>query len=94
MKVKQGDQVFVLGLGAGQVTRVGPDGTFVVGVSGRGEMHYTANGTIGASQARRVYWHDPVVVTPCKDQDLWETYVRMSRRLFKELEGLKAKGKC
>ena len=94
LKVKKDDQVFVLGQGAGLVTRVGPDGSFVVSVPGRGETHYTANGTIGASQTRRIYYHDPVIVDPCQDPDLWETFTRLARSLFKELEGLKAKGKC
>ena len=93
MEVKKGDQLFALIQGAGTVMRVGPDGSFVLS-SGRGETQYTAEGTIGASQARRVFYHDPVVVVPCKDPDLWETYVRLTRKLFKELEGLKAKGKC
>ncbi|MDR1308291.1 MAG: hypothetical protein LBL95_00030 [Deltaproteobacteria bacterium] len=85
MDVIKGDNVFVAGSGHGQVTRVLPGGAgFQVRIGGI-DRHFSMDGRIGGSGDQKVFYHDPMVVEPCRDGHLWQTYTRMSRLLFDEI---------
>ena len=92
MGVVKGDQVYVLGQGAGVVRRVAPDGSFDVTVAGRGETHYTADGCLGLSQMKKVFWADPLIVEPDRNQLFWEAYVRLAKALHDEMLTLQIQG--
>lgn len=80
-----GDTVFVQGVGAGTVIRVEADGGFVV-KTGNGQQHYRSGGMIG--NVRKVYWHDPVIVTPPKNLRLWNAFVAMAKTDYAQVKGL------
>jgi hypothetical protein len=64
-KVFAGDSVWDLFLGAGQVEEVTPDGGFSVRF-GRRTMRYAPDGYF--SGVKRVFWFNPIIVTPRKGQ--------------------------
>lgn len=74
-----GDTVHVLGIGSGMVIAVNADGGFTVR-TGRGETTFRDGGYIG--NQRRVYWADPLIVTPPKDRRLWRAYVTVAQHLY------------
>jgi hypothetical protein len=75
-----------MGQGYGNVVKILPNnGGFVVNVPGRGELHYTVYGTIGVSSDVRVYYQDPVIVVPTKNDRLWLAYKRLTKALYDEL---------
>lgn len=84
-----GDVVYVLGLGAGTVSSVRDDGGFTVKTAG-GEAYYRDGGYIG--NQRRVYWHDPLIIIPPKDNKLWDAHKKMSQANFAMLEQLHRQG--
>jgi hypothetical protein len=86
------DPVFVLGYGQGTVTRVLPDGGFIVNVPGRGERHYTVFGTLGAGQDRRLYYHDPIIREPPKDPAFWRAWRRICLSVYESLDSLYRQG--
>jgi len=65
-RVYQGDSVWDMFLGAGQVEDVTPDGGFSVRFGARRTMRYTRNGYF--SGVKRVYWFNPIVFVPRKGQ--------------------------
>lgn len=75
------DVVYVLGVGSGTVTSITADGGFTVR-TGNGEAFYRDGGYVG--NQKRVFWSDPMIVTPPKDRRFWRAYVRMAQLLFKE----------
>jgi hypothetical protein len=91
LELRKKDQVFVLGVGNGQVSKVAPDGSFDVKIAG-GEGHYSPEGTVGTSPVQRVFYHDPLVVLPPKNPCLWAAYRKLTKVLFTELMALEAKG--
>lgn len=80
------DNVFVLGVGYGSVTRVSNDGAFSVR-TGQGNMNFSTGGMVGTNK-RMVYWDDPIVVLPCYNKHLWRTYIKVTRYIFGMLESL------
>lgn len=68
--VNVGDTVYIIGVGRGTVSSIADDGSFSVKV-GRGVQHFSDGGMVG--NTRRVYWHDPVIMNPPKDINLWNT---------------------
>ncbi|MDR1079453.1 MAG: hypothetical protein LBQ79_00440 [Deltaproteobacteria bacterium] len=89
---RKGDAAYVIGRGSGKVSMVLPDGSFDVNIEGYGDIHFNPDGTIGNMALRRVYYDDPVVVEPIKNERLWRTYVKMAKVLFAELAALDAVG--
>jgi hypothetical protein len=92
LDVKLTDQVFVLSQGHGTVIKVLPDRSFVVKVPGRGEVHYTPYGTVGAAEDVRVFWEDPMITVPPKNPRLWAAFRRLALVLYDELEQLDKAG--
>lgn len=88
-EVHIGDTVYVLGIGAGTVSSVRDDGGFTVKTAG-GEAYYRAGGFVG--NQRRVFWHDPMIIVPPKDNRLWETYKAMTKNVYAMLEKLYREG--
>lgn len=89
--VKIGDNVFVLGFGSAQVTSVSADGSFVVKVGRSGTQTIRSGGFIGNS--RRVYWHDPYIIIPPRDSQLWNAFKTMALNDYSQLVGLFRSGK-
>jgi hypothetical protein len=82
----KGDLVYVLGHGIGNVSKVSPeDGSFDVTIGDYGTLHFSSDGTMGASTIQRVYYQNPILVEPIKNENLWRVYTRMSQLLFNEL---------
>jgi hypothetical protein len=86
------DRVYVMGQGYGSVTKVLPEGGFVVNVPGRGEAHYTAEGTVGAGGDVRIFFEDPVIVIPSKNTRLWQAFKKTAAALYGELVKLDNEG--
>jgi hypothetical protein len=80
------DSVYVLGVGLGKVVRVLPDnGGYVVKVPGKGSQHYTVDGTVGSSTIKRLYYHDPIMVEPPKDERFWNLFKKLSLSIYERL---------
>jgi hypothetical protein len=88
MDVKVGDNVFIIGIGWGQVSRLlpGSQGFFVK--VGSTERQFSQNGTIGGSGAQKVFWQDPQIVIPCKDSKVWQSFIKIAKLLYTELQNL------
>ena len=78
-----GDSVYVLGIGSGTVTSVNVDGGFTVR-AGSGEAYYRDGGFIG--NQKRVFWADPLIITPPKNRRLWRAFVQIATLLFAKVE--------
>jgi hypothetical protein len=85
MAARKGDTVFVTGLGHGQVSRVLPGGAGFQVRIGSTERQFSMDGKIGGVGDRKVFWHDPMIVEPCRDGRLWQAYSKMSRLIFDEI---------
>jgi hypothetical protein len=92
MELGTGSPCYVLGYGPGTVTRVLPDGSFVVNVPGRGERTYTSYGTFGSGPDRKVYYHNPILFEPPKDPSLWRAWKRIAIDLFGSLSLIYGQG--
>lgn len=88
-EVKLGDSVYVTAIGTGTVAAVSSDGGFTVKV-GNSMFNIRADGYVG--NVRKVYWHDPKVITPPKDLHLWNTFLKMSTANYKMLQDLFREG--
>lgn len=88
--VQINDAVHVLGLGDGIVTAVSADGSFEVKL-GNGKVHVRKGGYIG--NVRKVYWHNPMIVVPPKNDQLWINFVRMAQNNYAQLVELFRTGK-
>jgi hypothetical protein len=88
MDVKAGDVVFIKGLGSGQVVRLLPGGAgFTVRV-GCTERTFDMDGSLGGGADRKVFWHDPFLVEPCRDSETWEAFKRVVTTLYDEFPRL------
>jgi len=87
VKVNIGDTVYVLGIGSGQVTKVSSDGGFSVR-TGSGEASYRSGGYV--ANKRRVYWANPIFITPPNDPVLWRAFTELSTDLYNKLQDLKS----
>jgi hypothetical protein len=93
LKLRLTDRVFVLNYQAyGTVVKVLPDGSFVVNIPGRGDVHFTAYGTVGSGSDVRVFFENPIVIIPPSNTRLWEAYKRLTKVLYDELVKLDAVG--
>lgn len=92
MNVSPKQLVHVLALGAGQVTKVFPDGSFDVKIGGYGEPHFTPDGCLGQSDVRRVYYQDPIVIEPPDNPRLWAAFKRLAAVVYAELDRLDREG--
>lgn len=91
VEVKIGDSVFVLGFGTAHVISISGDGSFVVRVGRNGTQTIRKGGYIGNS--RRVFWHDPYIITPPYDRTLWKTFKDMALNNYAMLVELFRNGK-
>lgn len=66
------DKVFAVGYGIGTVTELLTDERFRVQfvLSGRSNV-FDKDGVMARSQMKCLFWHDPVVLTPAKDERFW-----------------------
>ena len=78
-----GDPVYVMGIGSGVVTSTNADGGFSVR-AGAGELYYRDGGYIG--NQKRVFWADPMILTPPKNRRLWRCFVNVASVLYSQLE--------
>jgi hypothetical protein len=92
LKFRVGDKAYILGKGYGQVSVILPDGSFDVMLEGYGAMHFNPDGSMGQSPLKRVYYENPVVIEPVKNQRLWRAFVHMSKVVFAELAKLDSVG--
>jgi hypothetical protein len=92
MNVKRNDNVFVLGVGWGQVTRVLPAGAGFFVKVGSTERQYALDGTVGGAGPRKVYYQDPVFIEPCQNKAVWQAYVALATRLYTDLTNLVEQG--
>ena len=83
VEVKIGDTVFVLGFGHATVTSISDDGSFTVKVGRSGTQLIRSGGYIGNS--RRVFWHDPFIIVPPKDDRLWQAFRSMALNDYAQL---------
>lgn len=79
--VNVGDSVYVLGIGSGTVTSINSEGGFSV-KTGNGEIYYRDGGYIG--NQRRVYWEDPMIITPPKNRKFWKAFVAVTKVLYQQ----------
>ena len=91
VEVKIGDVVYVLGSGQAEVISVSNDGSFTVKIGSRGTQLIRNGGYIGNS--RRVFWHDPFILVPPKDQTLWLAFKNMALNNYGQLVELFRTGK-
>lgn len=71
-EVNIGDRVFAVGYGSGSVTELLTDNKFRVyfAISQR-TVTFDSNGVMARMQARSLFWRDPVLVPPMKDEVMW-----------------------
>lgn len=83
--IKAHMNVYVLGLGWAQVTRVLPDEAGFFVRIGSIERQFTLDGRVGGTGLQKVFWQDPIVAVPCQQQHLWLAYTHLSHLLYEEL---------
>ncbi|WP_333679886.1 hypothetical protein [Dyella sp.] len=81
--VEAGDPVYDLFHGEGRVKSVTADGHAVVVFGGR-FMTYDDRG-IGQHGRRSLYWHNPILLTPMKDEAAWNLQRRLNQAIAAEL---------
>lgn len=70
--VSVGDSVFGVGYGVGKVVELLSEGKFRVAFAVTGQtLTFTHDGRLPRSLSRSLYWKDPVVVPPSKDDNFW-----------------------
>lgn len=74
--VAVGDPVYDLAFGAGKVTEVQENEQRLVVVFGERRFSYNALG-VGHFPTRTLYWRNPIIGVPPKDQVRWELYRRL-----------------
>jgi len=80
--VKVGDRVHVLGRGEGKVTEAVSTSCVVTQPNGV-FFRYSDNGVQNGSTHRTLYWRDPVVIAPLKDEEGWNKLVIAMREISK-----------
>lgn len=70
--VMVGDQLYDIAYGYGSVLAADDREILMRFPDGR-RIHYTAQGFYGGT--RRLYWHNPVVIEPPKENDRWRVLV-------------------
>jgi hypothetical protein len=84
--VRNGDTVYDVVYGAGQVVELLVDGRFVVALSGGARrITFTGLGFSKFSRARTLYWHNPVIITPSKDDSDWHRLRRIIGAMVSEM---------
>lgn len=70
--VNLGDSVFGVGYGVGRVVELLTEDKFRVqfALTGR-TITYESTGFMARASARSLFWHDPVIVPPAKDETFW-----------------------
>lgn len=81
--VTAGDQVYDLVWGYGTVTSTMFDTIQVRFGDGRG-INYTSVGEYGG--VRRLYWHNPIVIPPPRDNRLWGTLTQIMQTVAAQLD--------
>lgn len=83
-----GDRVFDTIFGAGTVDRITEDeGKFWVLIANRNECYDSkGNGRFGV---RTLYWRDPIIVAPSKDEKTWEHISAIATAAYKILGSTK-----
>lgn len=82
-EVKAGDAVYDLFQGDGRVASVTADSHAVV-VFGARSLTFDERG-IGQHGRRSLYWHNPVLVVPMKDEAMWSLQRRLNAAIAAEL---------
>lgn len=66
-----GDRVYDMVWGPGVVAQLQLSGNFVVRFAGTRTSTYTSAGVNTRYPGRTLYWRDPIIVTPVKDEARW-----------------------
>lgn len=83
--VKLGDVVHDVVYGAGRVIELRPDGRFRVQFNAVRTVVYSSTGHSRNNRGRTLYWRDPVLVVPTKDDAIWGVIQRAVRSLVAEI---------
>ena len=84
--VRVGDSVYDVRYGAGRITALNvQDRRFTVKFqSPDTELVYKPNGTRG-TQRRSLFWKNPILVVPNKDEGLWQEASSLARRVVEAM---------
>jgi hypothetical protein len=84
--VRNGDTVYDVVYGAGQVVELLVDGRFVVALSGGSRrIVFDERGFSKMSRARTLYWHNPFLIVPGKSDADWDRLRRVVGALVAEM---------
>ena len=82
--VALGDTVHDVVLGVGRVSEIFPDGRFMVSFPTR-RVAYTGTGRSKLNRGRTLYWHDPIVAIPTKNDSRWLLMKRLCAAIIAEV---------
>lgn len=84
--VNLNDSVFAVGYGVGRVTELLTDNRFRVRFALTDQtLTYGSDGVMSRARSRSLYWKDPVVVPPSKDDGFWNALRPAIRALVESL---------
>lgn len=83
--VNLGDQVFDIVYGTGEVVELKVEGRFRVRFAGNKFFVFDGNGVRADAKNRTLYWHDPVLVVPMKDDINWVQARGLCRAMIDKL---------
>lgn len=82
-EVNLGDTVFDVVYGMGTVKELLADGRFRVYFAGKNRFVYGSDGRrVDAKTRRTLYWHDPVIAVPAKDDISWTKLRQLATALI------------
>lgn len=81
--IEAGDAVYDLFFGDGRVKNITADGHAVV-VFGTRMFTYDGRG-VGAHGHKSLYWHNPILLVPMKDEREWSLQRRLNTAIANEL---------
>jgi len=83
--VNLGDTVHDVVYGVGEVVELKVEGRFRVRFAGNKFYVYDGNGVRADARQRTLYWHDPVLVIPNKDDISWTLARGLCRAMIDKL---------
>lgn len=86
--VQIGDKMYDVQFGAGEVVELKVADRFRVRFA-KGTYTYEGTGIRVDASVRTLYWHNPIVVLPAKDDIRWDEARRLCSALIKELRSMR-----
>lgn len=86
--VEEGDAVYSVVYGPGLVYEV-KETHYIVLFTGKGKRTFSWNGVESGLRNKTLFWHDPIIVTPPKSIDRWNTLKNIGRFVTEQLEKAK-----